>query len=868
MMTVGRVKFNSQPNGTKGASVKNIARIFIRDLSRILKNPIAVIVTIGVCIIPSLYAWFNIAANWDPYKNTQTMPVAVVTEDKGAEVGDQGHLNAGAMVIDKLKENNQLQWTFVSKEEALQGVSSGTYYAAIIIPKNFTAELASVLSGNLEKAHIQYYVNEKLNPVAPKVTDSGAKTITTQINETFISKASEVVSEKFVGVAETVTSKADGAVETISSELGGTKQDLDGIAKSIESSQATIDSARNAVASAQNTVDALITSVDASSETLAQATSQLPQVKKDTNTLSAKLFSSLTQGGVSMSNVASHANSAIGQITGSVGGALGTVDSTLASVRSLIATNRQLVADLEAIRDTLPTTAQKHLNNLIDELKSSISQEETLLARLQTASNDAHANNDALAGVSSALNSTVTTSVDALNTTTSTLSATSIPELNDSLDSFSDATGSLASAVHAIKPTLVHLKGILTQLDNTLSEARKATALTQESLSSTASTVGNLATDVEVIQNSQLMGQLRDVTNLDSKNIAAFMASPVKIADDAVYPIANYGSSVTPFYTNLALWVGGFVLIAIYKLEVDNEGIGRFAPWQGYFGRWLLLMVLAVLQALICCVGDLFMGIQCVNPLAFLFAGVVESVVYVNIIYAFSVAFKHIGKALCVLLVILQIPGAAGLYPIEMMPGFFQAIHPWLPFTYGIAAMRESIGGFYGTFYGWNLFMLSLFILPSLVIGIALRRHLLNINFLFDRRLAATGFMAHERDGISVEHYRLSSLVRALQNSDDYAQDVEKRAQQFEKRYPTCVRLGLIALLALPIGLLLVMFIAHNKLPWLITWVVVLVLICAYLIVLEYLHETMRRRKSMVGLGKQQMTEMISSQLEREEQGE
>ena len=172
--------------------------IFLHGIKRILKNPIAVLVTIGVCIIPSLYAWFNIAANWDPYKNTQTMPIAVVSEDVGAEVGSQGHINAGDLVVDKLKNNNQLQWTFVSKEEALDGVYSGRFYAAVVIPSNFTQSLASVISGNLEHPQIEYFVNEKLNPVAPKVTDSGAKTIETQINEQFLSKVAEVISEHVV----------------------------------------------------------------------------------------------------------------------------------------------------------------------------------------------------------------------------------------------------------------------------------------------------------------------------------------------------------------------------------------------------------------------------------------------------------------------------------------------------------------------------------------------------------------------------------------------------------------------------------------------------------------------------------------------
>ena len=849
--------------------MKTVLHIFTRDLIRILKNPIAIIVTIGVCIIPSLYAWFNIAANWDPYKNTQTMPVAVVSEDIGAEVGDQGYLNAGSMVIDKLKDNTQLQWTFVSsKEEALEGVSAGTYYAAIILPKDFTSDLASVLSGNLEKAPVQYYVNEKINPVAPKVTDTGAKTITTQINETFVSKVSEVVSEKFIGLASTISSQTDTAADRVTAGLRDTSDDFKKISGTIEASQSTLKDARATLAQAQKTLDTLIESADKAAGTLSDITSQLPKIKQDANTLSAKLFSSLIEGGTSISGISSHADAAVGQITGSVGSAMGTVDGTVASVQSLISTNRQLVDDLKTIRDSLPATHQSSLNTLIDELDASVSQEEALLARLQTASSDIHASNDSLSNLSSTMNTTVNTNIDAIHQTVETLSTTSIPEFNGSIDSFGDATYTLNATLSATKPALQQIKGTLNQLDHVLSQAQDATLRTEDSLSTTAKTLDTLSSDMNVIKNSQLMGQLKEVVNLNPKDIASFMSSPVKIEDDIVYPVANYGSSVTPFYTNLALWVGGIVLIAIYKLEVDHENIGSFAPWQGYFGRWLLMMLLAILQATICCIGDLLLKIQCVSPAAFILAGIVEAIVYVTLIYSLSIAFKHIGKALCVLLVILQIPGAAGLYPIEMMPGFFQAIHPWLPFTYGIAAMREAIGGFYGNFYLENLVKVSLFIVPAFVVGVVLRRHLLNINYLFDRRLATTGLMAHERDGIKIEHYRLSSLMHALQNSDEYTHDVEARAQRFESRYSSRIRYGLRALIALPIGLLIVLFISQNKLFWLIMWIMAIVVTCAYLIIIEYLHETMRRRKSMTGLDTPHMVKIISAQLEREERGE
>lgn len=206
---------------------------------------------------------------------------------------------------------------------------------------------------------------------------------------------------------------------------------------------------------------------------------------------------------------------------------------------------------------------------------------------------------------------------------------------------------------------------------------------------------------------------------------------------------------MTPFYTNLAIWVSGIVLIAIFKLEADrNEKLRIFTPTQGYFGRWLLFITVGLVQALIICLGDIFLlKTQCEHPLAFIGAGLWISFVYVNLIYAFSITFKHIGKAVCVILVILQIPGSAGTYPIEMTPTFFRALHPLLPFTYGINAMREAMAGMYGNLYWKDLGCLTLYLPIAFLIGLGVRLLMLNLNRMFDIKLEETGLMLCEESG-------------------------------------------------------------------------------------------------------------------------
>ncbi|MFR2950711.1 MAG: YhgE/Pip family protein [Collinsella intestinalis] len=158
------------------------------------------------------------------------------------------------------------------------------------------------------------------------------------------------------------------------------------------------------------------------------------------------------------------------------------------------------------------------------------------------------------------------------------------------------------------------------------------------------------------------------------------------------------------------------MLIAI-SLEVDDE-LGSLHGEPRLLRRWMLMVLLGFVQSIIVCAGDLVLGIQCEHPALFMLAGVFTSFVYVNIIYALAISFKHIGKAIGVILVIVQIPGSSGMYPIEMMPGFFQALHPLLPFTYGINAMRETIGGMYGMDYLMNLVALGVFLLIALFVGV------------------------------------------------------------------------------------------------------------------------------------------------------
>ena len=352
-----------------------------------------------------------------------------------------------------------------------------------------------------------------------------------------------------------------------------------------------------------------------------------------------------------------------------------------------------------------------------------------------------------------------------------------------------------------------------------------------------ASDVATVRTDIATLDSSAAYQKIRDTLHLDDKGFGDFMGNPVTLTTKVVYATDNYGSAVTPFYTNLALWVGGFVLIAIYKLEVDREGIRRITATQAYLGRWLLLVTIGFLQAVIATIGDLVLGIQCEHPLLFILAGIFCSFVYINIIYALAVAFRHIGKAIAVILVIVQIPGASGLYPIEMMPNFFRELHPWLPFTYGINAMRGPIAGLYANHYWLDMLHLFWYLPAALFVGLVIRRYAMNLNALFDRRLGDTDLMITEHNSMVNEQVSLNSVFRTVSDSKELRDIIAHRAHRFFARYPKMIVAGLALLTVLPFVFLVLLFVTQEKIAMLTSWILSIILIDAYLIVVEYVRE-------------------------------
>jgi len=832
--------------------MKKSFQIFKRDIGRLSKNIVALIVVIGVCIIPSLYAWFNIAANKDPYGNTANIKIAVANNDAGTENDMLGNLDVGGQIVDTLKENDSLGWVFVSEDKAISGVKSGEYYAAIVIPDNFSESMVSFLSGKIEQPEFDYYLNEKKNAIAPKITDTGANTIQQQVNTEFVSAAAGTVADILNGSVSGIGTKLDDVQNDISTKISTVSDNLKEYEKALDSFNKTVDSSNRLIEKSKKSMATVKSDANSGVNSIKNGTDSLTLVRNDIADFANDLGAGISKAQNSLAKVNTKSGINLGKISSKTESIHGQFQEMITSVESIIDKNSEMLTTLKEINKKYPSDS---LTNLINELDSQNSKYKTILQKLRTGSDSINDATTTSVKAVESISKIIEKNTKDIHSSKVTVENGIMTGLNTSLDTFSNIQGTLSGILKGVGPATDNVVTLMDQLENSLDSAKKALSSTGSSIKKVQERLDKANVDISVVKTSKIYEKLKDMTNLDSDKVASFMSSPVKLKTETFYSVENYGTAMTPFYTNLAIWVGGIVLIAIFKMEVDkSEKIKNFTPTQAYFGRWMLFILVGFVQALIICLGDIFiLKIKCQHPILFVVAGLVAAFVYVNLIYALSLTFKHIGKAVSVILVILQIPGSAGTYPIEMTPGFFQAIHPLLPFTYGINAMREAIAGTYGHYYVKNLVILLIYVPIALFIGLVLRRLLLNLNSLFDKKLEQTGLMICEEEGITRERVRLLTTVKILAGEKQFRDEINKKVGQFEICYPKLIKGGFFAIVIIPIVFLILMFSITSKMVFLVLWIVSIILIALYLICVEFIHENL--------LNKQKMAEMTGDEL-------
>ena len=726
--------------------MKNIWKIFQRDMMRIRKNVIALVVIVGISVVPCLYAWFNIAASWDPYSNTGNLKVAVASVDEGYEGSlIPLEINIGDQVLSALRENTQMEWVFTTKDKAAAGVKSGKYYAAIVIPKDFSNKMMSVFSENVEKPEITYYSNAKENAIAPKVTDKGASAVQRQVNQVFI----ETISDTTLTVLQAVSNmtEASGA-ETIVSNLN---TNLNRISGDLSASAGLLQSFSDMTVSAQNLLNST-TEFMQSAQTQSQESKQTFQKSKDSFSDIDSVLDAATDNVETALNATQSVYDEMNQTITKAFETQSQDTETVASTLDTLAAKVQKIMDsYQSVRDAVASISDSHselasaVDAVVSRMDTSIKAQQELHDKLQNTAQSLRDTTTDIATAKKELQDLFATNetqiADATNEYQSSME-TSLNKLTDALDSSKTKISSLLSQLEKSTDGIYSLTDAA---DSDLIQIQSVLADSGKLLNDAADKISDTTAKLDEMEQSGDFSELESIISGDRSSISSFLAAPVSLKTHKVYEIANYGSSMAPFYSVLSIWIGGIVLVAMLKVNVSEkctEGLENVKLYQVYFGRFITFLIVGLFQSTLIALGDLlYLGIQCEHPFLFLLACWFSSIVFVNIIYTLTVSLGDIGKAVSVILLVVQVAGTGGTFPIEVAPKFFQAVYPLLPFTHSMAALRETVGGMYGMNYWIDLGKLAIFLVISLIVGLVLRKPIIKLNDAFTEKLEETKLM-------------------------------------------------------------------------------------------------------------------------------
>lgn len=680
--------------------MRNIWTVFKTDIRTLSKCFFACVVVVAIALLPSLYAWLNIYSNWDPYGNTGGISIAVASLDEGYTDEDGTYENKGDDVVADLREATSINWVIVDTEEkAKGGVESGDYYAAVVIDKQFSRNMYRMLTDWTGKPAITYYENAKKNAVATKITDTAVETLKRSISENYLEVVIDGIMEQSNLLAADLT--ADDPEAAVKGVLYQAQDLLHACGRMMDAFETAGGSGVSESSAAA--LEAAVANINKNLPDGAQLQQTAAEIQMQLNTALARVERALDR-----------LNSAIGNAP-ELPSAQQQLRDAAAQLEKAAATLDRWAEDIEM---EAPAAAEQ---------ARAISAECTRLAAKLQALADKPTASDLLADCD-ALVKSLRTMVDRIPVTSKALQK----ELDTVAGQVADTMEGMAALAGDAKAMKTALAETADAVGDTMVLLRPATEKLLTSLESTIDDLEGLTTD-------EYMDTLVNILGGDPAVYGQYFPEMVQTSVNAVYPIANYGSAMTPFYTVLAIWVGGVILSSLIKIHARTEGLIDPKPAELYFGRYLFFFVLSQIQAAVIVTGDLYiLKVQCLHPGMLYLTGALTAFTFSLLIYSLALSFGDVGKAIVVVIMVMQIAGSSGTFPIELLPAIYQKIYRFFPFPYAIDAMRECICGMYGNYYWQQIGFLLLFAAAALLIGLLVRRPFMGLNRFMEEKLEET----------------------------------------------------------------------------------------------------------------------------------
>lgn len=692
-----------------------IFRVFLSDVKRLRSNVVAIVIIMGLSIIPALYAWFNIMSNWDPYGTSATsqMKVAVCSQDSGVEIGSLS-LNVGDEVITGLKENTTIGWVFTaSKDEALEGVNSGDYYAALIVPESFTTDFISFLGGDPKNPTIAYYENSKKNAIATKITGKAKTAVQEQVNQKVISTLTEVLTESGKIFAENDENGVD-IVASTADQLDELDSSLQTYVNILNTFSLVTASASDLAESAQSLLINTQGIFDSSQDSVSNMQSSVLSGAQTADTVSSLI-------GISLDSVEQDLTLLSDQMdTLTVGDSFDSIRNQVDTAKTMSKSTISVLKDIFGETDQYVSAVDKSFKQLNTDLKAF--------------KKDANVTAQSLKHLKRTIKADIKDCKNSIRKIRNTYQYQVQPDVSRSVHRMEQALIQTGKMLNNIESSFGTIDRALESYQTTLDSGTDDITATKDYIVSLQSDIRKLSKSLRALSGDEQYNEMMDLLKNDPTLMASFMASPVSMETKAVYPIETYGSAMAPFYTVLAIWVGALILVALIHVKVAPVENLKVRPWQAFFGRYITFFLIGQAQTAITVLGDLFyVDIQCPHPFLFWLASAASSFVFTLLIYSLTVAMGNVGEAVAVIVMVIQVAGAGGTFPIEVLPEVYQMIYKFLPFTYCMNALRECVGGLYKNDYWMDLRALGIYILISLFIGLVVAVPLRRLNKVIER---------------------------------------------------------------------------------------------------------------------------------------
>ena len=684
--------------------MRNIWTVFKTDIRTLSKCFFACVVVVAIALLPSLYAWLNIYSNWDPYGNTGGISIAVASLDEGYTDEDGTYENKGDDVVADLREATSINWVIVdTEEEAKGGVESGDYYAAVVIDKQFSRNMFRMLTDWTGKPAITYYENAKKNAVATKITDTAVETLKRSISENYLEVVIDGIMEQSNLLAADLT--ADDPEAAVKGVLYQAQDLLHACGRMMDAFETAGGSGVSESSAAA--LEAAVANINKNLPDGAQLQQTAAEIQMRLNTALARV------------------ERALDRLSSAIGNA-----PELPSAQQQL---RDAAAQLEKAADTLETWAAG-----LEASGTEAGKTQAEAAR-QTAAECRKTAKQLRALAESPDSADLLADCDALVKSLRTM-ADRIPVTSKALQKELDTVaGQVADTMEGMAALAGDAKVMKTALAETADAVGDTMALLRPATEKLLTSLESTIDDLEGLTTDEYMDTLVDILGGDPAVYGQYFPEMVQTSVNAVYPIANYGSAMTPFYTVLAIWVGGVILSSLIKIHARTEGLIDPKPAELYFGRYLFFFVLSQIQAAVIVTGDLYiLKVQCLHPGMLYLTGALTAFTFSLLIYSLALSFGDVGKAIVVVIMVMQIAGSSGTFPIELLPAIYQKIYRFFPFPYAIDAMRECICGMYGNYYWQQIGFLLLFAATALLIGLLVRRPFMGLNHFMEEKLEET----------------------------------------------------------------------------------------------------------------------------------